>query len=47
MSGFAVSPRRQKQDPMLWAADLVAWAWARCGDYRAGIEPLVAAHIRV
>lgn len=35
------------QDPVLWAADLAAWAWARGGEYRAGIERLVAAHIRV
>ena len=35
------------QDPVLWAADLAAWAWARGGAYRAGIEPLVVAHIRV
>ena len=44
MSGFAVI---QGEDPVLWAADLVAWAWARGGEFRAGIEPLVVARIRV
>ena len=35
------------QDPLLWAADLPAWAWARGGEFRAGIEPLVVSRIRV
>jgi hypothetical protein len=35
------------QDSVLWAADLAAWGWARGGEYRAGIEPLVVTRIRV
>ena len=35
------------QDPVLWAADFVAWSWARGGEFRVGIEPLVVARIRV
>lgn len=34
-------------DPVLWAADLAAWSWARGGEFRAGIEPLVVSRIRV
>ncbi len=32
-------------DPVLWAADLAAWAWTRGGRYRDKVEPLVARHI--
>lgn len=35
------------QDPVLWAADLAAWGWARRGEFRATIRPLVVARIRV
>ena len=34
-------------DAVLWAADLAAWGWTRGGEFRAGIEPLVVARIRV
>jgi len=34
-------------DAVLWAADLAAWSWTRGGEFRAGIEPLVVARIRV
>ena len=32
-------------DPVLWAADLAAWAWTKGGRYRDVIKPLVARHI--
>ena len=35
------------QDPVLWAADLVAWSWARGGEFRAAIDLLLPAPIRV
>ena len=35
------------QEPLLWAADLAAWGWARGGEFRTGIEPLVVARIRL
>jgi hypothetical protein len=35
------------QDPLLWAADLAAWASVRGGEFRATIAPLVVTRIRV
>jgi hypothetical protein len=32
-------------DPILWAADLAAWAWTKGGRYRDKVEPLVRAHV--
>ncbi len=32
-------------DPVLWAADLAAWAWTKGGAYRAKVEPLVVRRI--
>ncbi len=46
-SGFEYVHLPAAQDPLLWAADLAAWAWARGGEFRATIEPLVAALVRV
>ena len=34
------------REPVLWAADLAARSWARGGEFRAGIEPLVVTRIR-
>lgn len=35
------------QDPVLWAADLAVWSWARGGEYRAAVSRLVVAQIRL
>jgi hypothetical protein len=29
------------EDPMLWAADAVAWCWAKGGPWRASVMPMV------
>jgi len=34
-------------DPLLWPADLAAWAWTRGGQSRASIESLAITHIHL
>jgi hypothetical protein len=29
------------EEPLLWAADAIAWAWQRAGDWRDRVRPLV------
>ena len=35
------------EDPILWAADLAAWAWTKGGQYAAKVKPLISEHIRL
>ena len=30
------------EEPLLWAADAVAWAWQRAGSWRDRVRPMVA-----
>ena len=34
-AGFSYGWIRPRQEPLLWAADAIAWAWARGGEWRA------------
>jgi hypothetical protein len=35
------------EEPLLWVADGVAWAWGAGGDWRRRVEPIVERHERV
>lgn len=39
-AAFAYVHQRRQAEPLLWAADAVAWAWARGGTWRARLTPL-------
>lgn len=43
--GFEYVHLAGADDPILWAADLAAWAWTKGGHYRGKIEPLVTRRI--
>ncbi len=38
---FAYHHQRRYEEPLLWVADAVGWAWARGGEHRATVEPIV------
>lgn len=37
---FTYAHLRRQAEPLLWAADAVAWTWARGGSWRARLAPL-------
>ncbi len=39
---FAYLHQRRHEEPLLWIADAVAWAWSRGGHHRLMIRPLVS-----
>ena len=39
--GFSYGWMRPRQEPLLWAADAIAWAWARGGSWRTRIGGFV------
>lgn len=38
---FTYHHQRRHEEPLLWIADAVGWAWARGGEMRALVEPVV------
>lgn len=37
---FSYHHLRRHEEPLLWIADAVGWAWARGGQYRREVEPI-------
>jgi len=35
------------EEPLLWVADAVAWAWGAGGDWRRRVEPIVTQTVRI
>lgn len=44
-SGFTYGHSRPYDEPLLWAADAVAWAWTRGGNWRAAADRIVTSVI--
>ena len=38
---FAYHHLHRHEEPLLWIADAVGWAWARGGAYKKSVEPIL------